>query len=257
MKNVLHLVETHSTNDVLKKAIAENAELPDGYTVFADFQTAGRGQQGNSWESGKGKNLLFSTLFRIEQVPIEKQFMLSELVSVAIANVLGKITDEIAIKWPNDIYWRDHKLAGILIEHSLVGKKLASSVAGIGLNVNQENFISSAPNPISLKQITGKEHNLEHLLQDILAEFEQLKPLLQQPELLKKAYMQHLYRQNGWYEWVENECSIAPIHIVQNDIPNAFTARIKDILDNGLMVLETQSGKEKTYHFKEIKYIIK
>lgn len=256
MQNV-HLIEqTESTNDVLKSCLAADLNLPSGYTVWTKYQTAGRGQQGNSWESEKDKNLLFSTLFRLTNVPVERQFLLSELVAVGIANVLAEYTSGISIKWPNDIYWHDKKIAGILIENSLLGNQISSSVVGVGVNINQQKFVSNAPNPVSLAQITGKEYDLETLLYNILEEFENLSSLLNRPEKLKELYWEKLYRRDGWYKWQKNQCSSAPIHIVQDDSTEAFVAKIKDVKDNGLLELELPNGEQMNCHFKEIKYII-
>ena len=139
--------------------------LPEGLVIYTDFQSAGKGQPGNAWESSKGMNLLFSVMLHPIQVHMDELFLISQLVSVAIKNALDEYTTNITIKWPNDIYWNDKKLAGILIENSLQGNKIMSVVIGIGLNVNQKLFLSNAPNPVSLFLITGKRQNRKQLLQ--------------------------------------------------------------------------------------------
>ncbi|MCM1034212.1 MAG: biotin--[acetyl-CoA-carboxylase] ligase [Paludibacter sp.] len=253
----MYINQTNSTSSYLKELLETRGEsLSEGFTIHTDFQTAGRGQAGNSWESEAGKNLLFSTLFRVHDIAVQKQFLLLELVTLSLCNVLGRYTDGICIKWPNDIYWHDRKLVGILIEHSIMNGRLEYSIAGIGINVNQETFKSAAPNPISLKQITGKTYDREQLLREILTEFKELRPLLQQPQRLKKLYMNHLYRREGWYPYIENICSTAPIEIAQGTIANTFEARIRDVENNGCIVLEDKNGKIRHYHFKEVRYVL-
>ena len=136
----MYLRETRSTNLVLKEMLREY-ELPEGFVLRTDFQSAGKGQPGNSWEAEKGKNLLFSVLLYPHHIAITEQFILSQLVSVAILRTLNSFCTGFSIKWPNDIYFGDKKIAGILIENSLQGTKLNTSIVGIGLNVNQKIFV--------------------------------------------------------------------------------------------------------------------
>ena len=154
MISILHLEEIDSTNTYVAKNVAE---LESGVIVTTDCQTAGRGQRGNSWESEPGMNLTFTMLMRPEKFAAIRQFSLSEAVAVAIVDVIGEELEIFAeIKWPNDIYWRDNKLAGILIEHAVMGSEIMHTIIGVGLNVNQIKFLSDAPNPISLRQIQIK-----------------------------------------------------------------------------------------------------
>lgn len=252
----MYIKRTDSTNNLMKQMLCQNNNLAEGFTIYTDFQTAGRGQQGNGWESEEGRNLLFTTLFRLHDIRIEEQFLLSELVPLALVEVLDKYADEISIKWPNDIYWKDKKLVGILIEHCIIGERLDYSIAGIGINVNQEEFKSKAPNPISLKQITGKEIDRERLLQETLDKFAELRPLLHHPEELKMRYMQRLYRRNGMYLYKENKCDSHPMNIQTTATPDAFLASISDVLPDGRLQLRTATGEVHTYHFKEVKYVI-
>ena len=154
------LDETDSTNRYIsqlcnnpQKAVAELT------TVSAEFQTAGKGQRGNSWEAEKEKNLLFSFVLYPTFLEARCQFILSQIISLSIKEELDRWSDEITIKWPNDIYWRDKKICGILIENDLSGHFIGRCISGVGININQKEFHSDAPNPVSLKQITGKEHN--------------------------------------------------------------------------------------------------
>ena len=153
--------------------------------VVADNQTEGRGCGTNRWESERGQNLLFSLMIHPENLPANQQFQISMAISLAIIDALGQMVGDLSIKWPNDIYWRNGKLAGILIENTLKGNLIKDSIIGVGLNVNQRKFHSDAPNPVSLWQITGQETNREQLLKDILQR-------LDFKDGLKERYMKSL-----------------------------------------------------------------
>lgn len=247
MPPIIHLKETDSTNNYLKNILLEQ-KLEEGTTVSTDFQTAGKGQRGNSWESEIGKNLSFSIVLYPEMIKANEQFIISQIVSLAVANYLKYETDEtgindITIKWPNDIYWQEKKLCGILIENTLIKDKIKESVIGIGININQTEFKSDAPNPISLKQITGKDYNLQLLIQGIQTNIIQYYTKLQQNKTnLITAYKNSLFRKNGYHTY--------------NDGIADFTARIKDIEPSGILVLETKDGVERHFAFKEVKYIL-
>ena len=129
---IIRLVETDSTNNYLREQSAK-ARLPEGSLVIADFQTAGKGQVGNSWESEAGKNLMFSILLYPDFLPANRQFLISQIASLSVKETLEKYTDSVTVKWPNDIYWKDRKICGMLIENDLSGQHLYCSVVGIGL----------------------------------------------------------------------------------------------------------------------------
>lgn len=258
MNEKLYLEETRSTNTWLRENCARQ-ERPNLFTVYTFRQTAGRGQAGNAWESEDGKNLSFSTLFHIHTP--EQAVRLNMLVPLAVLNVLSKVDSAFTIKWPNDIYWHDKKVAGLLNENIIIGSHIRYAVAGIGVNVNQDVFRSDAPNPVSLKQITGKTYELEPMIDVIVQEFEHLLPLLDNFAALKAAYMARLYRRDGFYPYVEREVSVAPTTIAKADKTNEekhkpFLAEIADIDDFGRIVLRTESGELKTYHFKEIRFVL-
>ncbi len=239
MKNVEFIKQTSSTNALLWKILHEKS-LSEGKVVYTDFQSSGKGQIGNSWESEAGKNLLFSMVLYPQQIPPDQLFLISQLVSVAIKNVLDRSCDNISIKWPNDIYWNDKKLAGILIENSLQGNKIKAVVIGIGLNVNQQKFFSDAPNPVSLKQISGKSLNRKHLLNEICQNILDLYATLDF-ERIRNKYAESLYRKDGFHSYsTENE---------------TFQAKISDIHPDGQLELETESGEQKYFYFKEVQFI--
>lgn len=248
----MYIRQTNSTSTLLREQYTDT--LPHLYTIRTDYQLAGRGQAGNGWESEDSKNLLFSTLLRCEVSPAE-QFRLTMWVSVAMVEMLLKYlpAEGLTIKWPNDIYYGDKKLAGILVENTLVGSKIAYSIVGIGLNVNQLEFLSPAPNPISMQQISGKEYDVENLLEEYLAVLKRWQnvPL----QTLQAAYMSYLYRRRGMYPYVEREVSLVPTAIAQST-EGAFRAEIQGITPQGELVLQTEKGETRTYHFKQIRFVI-
>ena len=250
----MYIKQTHSTSTLLREQYSD--ALPHLYTIRTDFQTAGRGQAGNSWESEEGKNLLFSTLLRYEGIHAAKQWRLSMLVAVALWDTLAKYVpqERLSIKWPNDIYFGDKKLVGILIENSLTGQYVGYSIAGIGVNVNQTEWQSNAPNPISMKQIMGKGYDVEEVMEEWIAAMKSWE--IRTTKEIKTAYMQHLYRSDGWHEYVEREVSIAPTAIAQKGIEDAFLAEIVNVTEQGELVLRLQNKEEKKYHFKQIRFVI-
>lgn len=229
----MYIKSTNSTNTLLKELLAKG-EWPEGESyLYAGYQTAGRGQTGNGWESENGKNLLCSILLP----PDKNLYFLNIAVGVAIVRLLG---EPFTIKWPNDIYYKDKKLAGILLENAIVGSEIRFSIAGIGLNVNQTAFTSDAPNPVSLKQITGKEYNIDRLMKDLL---KTIHAVLNEPEEnIWSYYKAHLYRREGYWPF--------------EDKNGTFEAHIEDILPSGEIVLKDQAGTKRIYYFKQIRYIV-
>jgi len=214
--------------------------LPEGLVIYTDFQSAGKGQPGNAWESSKGMNLLFSVMLHPDRLPMDELFLVSQLVSIAIKKALDEYTTNITVKWPNDIYWNDKKLAGILIENSLQGIKIMSVVIGVGLNVNQKSFFSNAPNPVSLSQITGKRQNRKQLLQQICQNIMELYYEMDK-EKIRKIYAESLYRKSGFYSFEANN--------------ETFQAKIKEVQTDGMLELETEKGELKSFYFKEVQFI--
>ena len=207
--------------------------------IYAGYQTAGRGQTGNSWESEEGKNLLCSILLP----PDKNLYFLNIAVSVAVCRAVmgyGLPVTGLTIKWPNDIYWNDKKVSGILVENAIIGNEIKYSIAGIGLNVNQTEWKSDAPNPISLRQITGQTYDIDRLMQDLL---EAVHSVLHEPEeAIWAEYKTHLYRKEGYWPF--------------EDKNGRLEAHIEDVLPTGEIVLRDKNNKERIYHFKQIRYVI-
>lgn len=243
MPEIIHIRETNSTNNYLKELL-QTQNVDEGTVVWADFQSAGKGQRGNGWESEAGKNILFSIVLFPGFIKAGEQFILSQIVSLAVANCLQEYTEGISIKWPNDIYWNDKKICGILLENTILEDNIGYSVAGIGININQENFRSDAPNPVSLKQITNRDYNLEEILKTLVDNinvyYQQIK--IGKTDSLIKQYKESLFRKDGY-------------HLYNDGISN-FLARIQDVDSSGILILKTKEGEERHFAFKEVKYII-
>ena len=240
----MYIERTNSTNSLLKELLAKGEWPADEHFLRAGFQTAGRGQTGNGWESEADKNLLCSILLP----PRENLFELNIVVAVAVQRMLG---EAFTIKWPNDIYWQDKKVAGILIENAILGNAIKYSIAGIGLNVNQTEFVSDAPNPVSLKLITGKDYDLDEMMRRLYKETQKALE-----ENVWEEYKSRLYRREGWFPYVEREVSTAPTMNADAHAACQFMARIEDVLPTGEIVLCDQQGNRRTYHFKQIRYVV-
>lgn len=241
--------ETGSTNNYLTQLCNEQPSAVSEFTtVIAERQTAGKGQRGNSWESEDGKNITFSFVLYPTFVEARRQFILSQIVSLSIKEALDEWTDGISIKWPNDIYWNEKKICGILIENDLAGYHIGRSISGIGVNINQEVFRSDAPNPVSLKQITGCDHNRYQILANIMKRVKAYYTLLQADApgdaatLIANRYSQSLFRRQGFHRYT--------------DANGEFSARLLRVEPDGRFVLEDREGKERGYLFKEVQYTI-
>ena len=240
---LIHLPETESTNKFLQM-ITETEKIPSGSIVLADFQTAGRGQNGNSWESEAGKNLTFSLLFRPTDVPANRPFVISEIVSLSVKYTLDKYIPDITVKWPNDIYCKDRKITGILIENVLRQNRIVQSVIGIGINVNQAKFRSEAPNPVSMAQITGKSYDMAAMMEDFRQIFAKQSERVDNLcfDSVHQDYLHTIYRKEGYYKYTDKD--------------GVFEAKIKDIEPTGHLILERTDGSRSRYAFKEVAYII-
>ncbi len=233
---IIHLTDITSTNDYLL-----SLKKQEDIVAVSDYQTHGKGMGSNRWESEPGKNLLFSILIHPTWIPVNQQYLLSMAEAIALCDTLREITDDITIKWPNDIYWKDKKISGTRIDVNLSGGVLADMVIGTGINVNQTVFLSDAPNPVSLKQITGADHDRETLLNNILTRFQPLLQLLQEGETDKIVMMYHerLYRKEGMYSYQDDN--------------GTFMAAIDYVEPNGMLHLTLEDGTKRAYMFKEVR----
>jgi BirA family biotin operon repressor/biotin-[acetyl-CoA-carboxylase] ligase len=242
LMSVRYLKEISSTNDYVFNLL-KYSELEHGFCVSANFQNAGKGQSGNVWEAEAGKNLLFSIFLNTNKIPVNQQFILSEIVSVSIVNVLKKYVPSVKIKWANDIFFKKKKLAGILIKTIIKNNEMISAVIGIGLNVNQLKFVENKGKAISLRMILGKKLEkskiLIQIVTEILANYGQFNSANQ--KTIENKYFSQLIRTDDYYPYkAENE---------------TFFAKITAVESNGCLHLLTKSGKEKKFLFKEVEFL--
>ena len=227
-----------STGEIIPKFL-NSLEKKESLVVVAEFQTAGKGCGSNSWESEKGKNLTFSLLIHPEDIPASRQFVVSMAMANSIAKVVSMYVKDVSIKWPNDIYVGDRKICGMLIENTLQGSTIKDSIIGVGVNVNQLRFVSDAPNPVSLANLTGKLYDKEMLLQQLLEAFDAEWSDL---EGVRMRYLPQLYRRTGFHRY--------------RDELSEFLAELVTVEDDGHLVLRNIDGYAHRYAFKEVTFII-
>ena len=238
-----HLQTIDSTNAYLQRMQPE-ADIRN-LVVSTDEQTAGKGMGTNGWESAKGQNLTFSLALDTSFLPAERQFLLSEAVPLGIVKVLDSFlsVEKLFIKWPNDIYYDGHKLSGILINSTIKANMMDTSIIGIGLNVNQMKFQDWPTHPISLKQITGKDYELQPLLEQIaesiVAEVERLK---KNSPAIEQDYLSRLFRYRTWADYRVGEKTL-----------RLFMTGIDPF---GRLLLVDETNKPYCFDIKEIKFVI-
>jgi len=232
-----------STNIFLSRLLKSD-ELEEGYLISTDKQTRGIGQNNSFWESEPDKNLLFSFVLRPEKLELQKQFYLSIVVSLALTDLIKKYlkNSEICIKWPNDIYVDDRKIAGILIENAIQGTHFEWVIVGIGLNVNQDKFYFESSNPISLKQRLKEDTDREQLLDEFEVLFAKRYGQLNANKFdtLLSEYLELMYRRNKWQTYYAEGVQ--------------FQGIILGLDEFGFLRMETSNG-EKTFDVKEVEYL--
>ena len=239
----IYIPQTISTNvslaEICSKGYTENLT-----SVYSSFQTDGRGQRGNKWESEDGKNLLFSFVVFPKELPAKEHFILLQITALALFDTLTEYTDGISIKWPNDIYWMDKKICGTLIENDLSGMNIERSISGTGVNLNQKIFRSGAPNPVSLSQITGNEYDIETVLYKIMDYVNGYYGMFcnGESETIRKKYFDAIYRKDGFHTYKDDN--------------GTFEAMIEEIEKDGRFILKDKEGNVRKYLFKEVSYII-
>ncbi len=239
---IIPVRQVESTNNYAISQVIVN-EIEEGTVFLAYEQTAGRGQLNNKWESEAGKNLTFSILLKPAFLKISKQFLLSKVICLGLVAVLERYVTGVKIKWPNDIYVGNLKLCGILIENAVMGNVVDRSVVGIGLNVNQTVFRSPAPNPVSLKMITGQEYDLDTLIKELLKEIDGYYRKLRegQDDWIDQVFLKNLYRINEWHSY--------------RDKDHGYTGMIIGVNSIGQLRIQEQKGPVHEYHFKEVEYL--
>lgn len=239
---ILKLDSTDSTNNWLA---AHEKLLSSPSLVYCVSQTAGRGQRGNSWESEPGKNITASILFHPQDFPASKQFLILEAVALAIVDFLRSKGVEAKVKWPNDIYVGDKKICGTLVEHVVSGKNITRTIAGFGINMNQEKFISKAPNPVSLCMLTGKQYDIDQSIQELAGFITDYLSQLNNRDKLHKGFTELLWRFDGCeYEFYDHKEK------------KSIRGKLNSVGTDGILSIITQNGENRDYAFKEIEFII-
>ena len=239
---IITLDATTSTNDYL---LSLNTERD--LCVVTDYQSAGKGMGTNVWESERGKNLLFSLLVHPLWLGIQKQYLMSMVQAVSLWEALSDYVENptlLTIKWPNDIYYKDCKLSGTRIDLNLQGMKIQDMVIGTGVNVNQLHFTGTAPNPVSLSQISGLTYSLSQILSSIIDAFERNYALLRSgaEQYIIRCYHEHLYRRVGMYRY--------------RDIHGEFQAEMVGVASNGILTLRRADGTLSKYELKELSIVL-
>lgn len=240
-KNLIYVPECHSTNDLAAQMVLQPS-AHEGTVIISDKQTKGRGQRGNRWLTEPGKNLTFSIILKPSFLAPSQQFFLTMVISLGVYDLIRSSLNQkhAFIKWPNDLMIDQKKVCGILIENQLRGNEIVHSVAGIGLNVNQEKF--SLPSATSLAQMMNKQFDLPPLLEELLENIEARYLMLRNGKVkeLRRAYVDAMY-------WKDE------LHTFSSQ-GNTFKGMIKGIHSNGKLVIST-GEEELAFDIKEIEYV--
>ena len=246
--SIVHLLEVDSTNRYVRDeaaALWQNRGISDFAVVTAGHQTAGRGQRGNTWNSNADENLLFSILVRPgETLEVSKQFLLSQTVAMSIHDAMKCYGIETRLKWPNDIYAGNRKLAGILLELDYSGAFVEQAIIGIGLNVNQENFPPMDRTPVSMKMLRKRDFTLDDVLATILDLFEHYYTEMRfgNRDAIAAEYKRVLLGMNERHTFIDRD--------------GHFDAVIQDIESDGHLILLRNDGSTGRYAFKEVEMVL-
>ena len=238
----LHNFPSLSSTNTYSTELLSKSNPPEGTVILTYNQTAGRGQIGSKWESAPDKNVSMSIILYPKFLAAREQFNLNAAVSLAIFDVASRYVKDVKVKWPNDIYIGKKKVAGILIQNTLTGKNIQSAVVGIGLNVNQTEFTSDAPNPTSLKLETEKSVDLNQIVQDIAQALEKRYLQLKsgKSKQIRMEYIAHLYRFGKPFTFQRTDDSY-------------FTGIITGISSLGKLIIDTETGEEE-FGLKEVRF---
>lgn len=243
--NIIRLPQVDSTNAFAWKLLRNN-NPPEFTVIKADYQTKGRGQGENTWHSEKMKNLLMSIILYPHFLPVGDYFYLNKITSLAVVKCLDQYIppSDIRIKWPNDIYYKNRKIAGILIQNELGTYHFLKSVVGIGLNVNQTRFPENIPNPVSLFRITGKIADIEIVLFELLDRFYDLYLQLRENhyQRIDEEYINHLYGLGSKRFFY--------------DKTGLFEGIIKNVAPDGKLIVLKNRNETCHYDFKEVEFVI-
>lgn len=238
-KHLIYLPSCDSTN-LYAAQLMSKEKVPEGSIIITQNQTSGKGQRGNRWESSPGANLTFSVVLYPEFLYPGEQFYLNIVFSLALLDTLKSISlEESKVKWPNDIYYDDLKLGGILIENALKNRVIASSIVGIGLNVNQDFF--NVRKAASLRMVTGRNYELNSILNNLLEKIEARLLQLKRGEQnkIKQEYRGSLY-------WLYERRTF------KSD--RTFEGKIMDVEESGKLVVDV-NGSTRRFNTKEVVFV--
>ena len=268
--DILWLDTVDSTNEEARRRISDIDNLS---VLSALEQTAGRGQRGNGWSSRRGENLIFSIVLKNPEVPAREQFVINEITSLSVTDFLAMHGISARIKWPNDIYVGSKKICGILIENSIRGNKITSSIIGIGLNINQRNFDVNLINPTSMALCHESDDtvfDIRSCLEEFMDIFRHNLDKKYRREELREAYHSYLWRLNETHPFIDRTCLPAghmtgPVNPITKDkYPSEiiaggriFTGTIRKVSDIGTLIVEdAETGHNIEFGFKDIAYIL-
>jgi len=236
---IIKLAEIDSTNDYAKEILHSQKELLP-FMVQASYQTKGKGQYTKFWYSDNAKNLLCSLAFQIQNIRIEEQFVISQIIAVSLYKVLQDYQLTAAIKWPNDIYVENKKIAGILIENSIISSRIESVIVGLGFNLNQTNFPKDLRNKAtSLSLITKKEFDIDEFVKKWIEKLQWA--FSENKEEIKEIYHTRLYQKDKFAHY--------------KDAKNEFDGKILGVDNRGQLILQTLDGTVKYYMNNELLYL--
>lgn len=246
-KEITELESVDSTNSYATELL-KHRRLTEGHVVWAKRQTQGRGQRGNVWESEPGSNVTLSVILYPTFLPPGKQFYLTQAISLGVCDFVSYYLNRcgaqrpVFIKWPNDIFAGDQKIAGILIENSLRGAQIAAAVTGIGINVNQSVF-NSPNDPTSLRLLTGHTFDIRACVHDLCAFIEPRYLQLRAGKiaLLQEEYHSRMYRMDEWSYYRAGD--------------RVFAGRISGVTDEGRLLVDAESGERLVFDFKEVTFL--
>ena len=239
-KKAFFLPSCHSTNEIASVLLTNQQHL-NGTVIYTDYQSKGKGQRGNSWESEDGKNILISIILETKFVEPSDFFNLTIITSLAIHDLLSDyLKEDIKIKWPNDLIYGNKKIGGILIENYIKQNVIEWCIVGVGLNINQKKFQDESA--ISLANICGQNFDREELTNLLLQKVETKYFQLQKRKIrsLRETYLANLYWKNE-------------IHVFQSE-GTYFNGRIIDVEPSGKLKIELEE-EERLFDFKEVKFI--
>ncbi|MBO5716658.1 MAG: biotin--[acetyl-CoA-carboxylase] ligase [Alistipes sp.] len=238
---MIHYIEqTTSTNDEARKECYDHLDA-----IWSEYQTSGRGQRGHSWHSAEGENVTFSVVLKPTFLPVVEQFLLSEVVALALVDTMAEYGIECRIKWTNDLYAGNSKLAGVLIEHQLSTEGIVRTIVGIGLNINQREFPADLPNPTSMALLRSASFDRREVLERYMANLEAWYGRLLEGN---KSAIEERYRELMYH--------LDEQHIYALASGEKFRAIIRGVRPSGELRLEHEDGTIREYAFKEVEFVL-